>query len=172
MFRFLPIAWTLLTRPVLLGLALGSVFGIGNLIATQLDPLSDDSPGALLLFYGTMFAVWGVVGFVATRWTGRVLEGVKAGALVALATFVVFDLTVILRANLFLETLSGRSDWQNLMAGFQASRFQSLRWYANYVYLTDAPVKILVATSIGAITGLVGVFIGSLGRREMGQGAR
>lgn len=163
--------WLRWPGPVVLGLVLGAVFGIGNLIATRLDPLSEDSPRALLLFYGPMFTIWGVVGFLATRRTGRVLEGVKAGALAALVTFVVFDLTVILRANLFLEQLSQRSDWQGLMARYQASGFTNLRLFANYVYLTDAPLKILVATTIGAVVGAVGGLLGRFGRLGYGRAA-
>ena len=163
--------WLRWPGPVVLGLVLGAVFGIGNLIATRLDPLSEDSPRALLLFYGPMFTIWGVVGFLATRRTGRVLEGVKAGALAALVTFVVFDLTVILRANLFLEQLSQRSDWQGLMARYQASGFTNLRLFANYVYLTDAPLKILVATTIGAVMGSVGGLFGRIGRAGYGRAA-
>jgi hypothetical protein len=150
---------------VVLGLLLGAVFGIGNLIATRLNPLGEDSPIALLVFYGPMFGIWGLAGFAAARQTGRLLDGVKVGALVALITFIVFDVAVIVRANLFLEILSQRSDWQNMMVRFQASGSKSLRSFANYVYLTDAPFKILVASTIGIITGLIGGVIGSLRHR-------
>jgi hypothetical protein len=53
------------------------------------------------------------------------------------------------------------------MEGFKASGFKSLRAYANYRYVTGAPFKILVATMIGAVTGLVGGFLGKLGHREL-----
>jgi hypothetical protein len=76
-------------------------------------------------------------------------------------------LAVILRVNLFLEALSQRSDWQNLMEGFKASGFKGLRAYANYRYVTGAPFKILVATMIGAVTGSVGGSFGKLGRRNL-----
>jgi hypothetical protein len=152
-------------RPVLLGLLAGAVFGVWNLIYTWLDPLADDTPIALLSFYGPMLVVWGVAGFFATRRTGRLLDGVKVGATVALVTFVVYIVTQFVRTNLFLDALSHRSDWQNLMARFQASGYESLRSYVNYVGLTGAPVKILVASMIGAVVGLVGGFVGSLGRR-------
>ena len=49
---------------------------------------------------------------------------------------------------------------------FQASGFQCLRAYANYKYVTVAPFKILVASMIGAGTGVVGGFLGSLGLRR------
>jgi hypothetical protein len=116
-----------------LGVLLGIGFGLWSYVATQLDPLAEDTPGALLLFYGPMFASWGLVGFVATRRTGRVLDGVKAGAAVAFVTFVVLFLAVILRVNLFLETMTQRPDWQNMMARFQVSGFESLRAWSTTI---------------------------------------
>ena len=152
-------------RILALGLLLGAGFGLWNLIATGLDPLAEDSPVALLTFYGPMFAIWGLAGFGATRRTGRLRDAVKAGAAVAFVTFVVYTLAVIVRVNLFLVALSQRSDWQNLIARFQASGFESLRGYANYAYVTGAPFKILVASIIGAGTGLIGGVFGGPGRR-------
>src|SRR5262249_53308012 len=70
----------------------------------------------------------------------------------------------IVRVNIFLDTLSRRTDWQNMMERFQASGFKSLRMYINYAYVTGSPFKILVATMIGAVIGLVGGFFGGLGR--------
>ena len=108
-----------------------------------------------------MFAAWAATSFFVTRRTGQIWEGIKAGAVVAFATFCVLDLLVIVRANLFLNELSGRSDWRALMARFQGSGFESLRSYINYHYLSQAPFKILFASIIGSCMGLVG---GSLGR--------
>jgi hypothetical protein len=155
-----------LRGPVLLGLLLGAGFGVWNLIVTWLDPLAEDTPVALLLFYGPMFVIWGLAGFQATRRTGRMLDAVKVGATVALVTFLVYVLTQFVRVNVFLDAISHRSDWQNLMARFQSSGFESLRWYVNYIGLTGAPFKLLVASFIGAVTGLVGGFVGSLIYRE------
>jgi hypothetical protein len=152
--------------PVFLGLLLGAAFGLWNLIATQLNPLAEDTPIALLVFYGPMFALWGLAGFAASRRTGRLLDGVKVGATVAFVTFLVYVLTQFVRVNLFLDTLTQRSDWQNLVARFHNSGYESLRLYVNYVGLTGAPFKILVASIIGAGTGLVGGVIGTLGRPE------
>ena len=152
--------------PVFLGLLLGAAFGIWNLIATRLDPLAEDTPNALLIFYGPMFASWGLAGFAASRRTGRLLDGVRVGATVAFVTFVVYVLTQFVRVNVFLDTLTQRSDWQNLMARFQNSGSDSLRWYVNYIGLTGAPFKILVASIIGAVTGTVGGLLGTLGRRK------
>ena len=48
----------LVDNPLFLGLLVGLVFGLVNLFFTWLYPLDDDSPGALLRFYGPMFLVW------------------------------------------------------------------------------------------------------------------
>ena len=146
---------------IILGLLLGIGFGIWNLIISLLDPLTEDTIAALLAFYGPMFAIWGLTAFVSARKTGRVVDGIKAGALVAFITFVVFDVMVILRVNIFLDALTGRLDWQNLMRQFQASEFESFRAFINYHYVTQSPFKIFVATVIGAVTGIIGGFIGN-----------
>jgi hypothetical protein len=153
-------------RFVILGLVLGAGFGLWDLIVTFLNPLAEDDPRALLLFYGPMFAIWGLAGFVAARRTGRILDAVKVAAIVAFVTFVIFDLAAIVRVNLFLDVLTHRSDWQNLLVRFQASGFKSLRVYANYEYITGSPFKILVATIIGSVTGLIGGFFGWFVRRN------
>jgi hypothetical protein len=150
---------------VLLGLLLGAGFGLWNLMASARHPLAEDTPTALLLFYGPMFAAWGAAAFAASRRTGRVRDGIGAGATVAFVTFVVFDLAVMLRVNWFLDSLRGRPDWQNLMTGFEASRFESLRAYVNFRYLTGAPFKILVASVMGAVIGAGAGFLGSVSRR-------
>jgi hypothetical protein len=163
----LPLARRRWRGPVLLGLILGAGFGLWNLVATRLNPLADDDLIPLLMFYGPMFTIWGIAGFGAARRTGWLLDAVRVGATVAFVMFLVYDLAVILRVNLFLDAMSQRSDWQNLMEGFRASGFRSLRAYANYRYVTGAPFKIFVATMIGAVTGLVGGLFGKLGYREM-----
>jgi hypothetical protein len=158
-----------LERPrnaIALGLVVGSVFGIWNLIATQLDPLAEDSPSALLVFYGPMFVTWGAGGFAASRRTGRLLDGIKVGALVAFVSFFVYVVTQFVRVNVFLDILRRRSDWQNLMVRFQNSGYGSLREYVNYVGLAGAPFKILVASIIGGVTGLVGGALGTFARAK------
>jgi hypothetical protein len=152
-------------RPAFLGLFLGLSFGLCDLIWTRLNPLAEDTAAALLAFYGPMFAAWAVTSFVATRRTGRIWEGIKTGTVVAFATFCVLDLMVILRANVFLNELRGRSDWRALMARFQESGFDSLRAYINYHYLSQAPFKILVASAIGACMGVLGGSAGRFTRR-------
>ncbi len=144
------------------GLAIGVTFSVWNLVVTILVPLIEDTPLALAGFYGPMFGLWGLAGWMAGTRTGQFVEAVKAGAIVALVTFVVFDLAVILRVNLFLEVIKYRDDWQNLVANFPASGFESFRAYVNYVYITGSPVKILVATVIGTGCGAIGGVVASL----------
>src|SRR4051794_11342417 len=88
---------------VLLGLILGAGFGLWNLVATRLNPQADDDLVPLLVFYGPMFTIWGIAGLGAARRTGRLLDAVWVGATVAFVTFVVYDLAVIARVNLFLD---------------------------------------------------------------------
>ena len=74
------------------GSLLGAGFGLWNLIATRLNPLAEDDPSALLIFYGPMFTIWGFAGFVAFRSSGRLSDAVKVGAALAFVTFAVFNL--------------------------------------------------------------------------------
>lgn len=143
-------------RPAVVGLLLGMGFGSWNLLWTYLHPLADDTIDALLAFYGPMFAAWGVTAYVTTKRTGALWAGIKAGGIVALVTFCVLDVLVILRANLFLDELSGRADWRTLMARFPGSGYGSLRAYINVHYLSQAPFKIFVATLIGVVMGVAG----------------
>src|SRR4030095_15157601 len=143
----------------------GLAFGVVNLLVTWMYPVADDTPGALLMFYGPMFLLWALAAFRATRRSGRFLSGVTTGMLVAFAAFCVFDLLVILRVNLFLSELTGRADWQNMMGRFQASGFESLRTFVHVDYIKGAPFKIAVASAIGAFMGVVGGFVGRLANR-------
>jgi hypothetical protein len=151
-----------LVNGVTLGLALGLVFSVWNLVVTSLMPLVDDSPLALAGFYGPMFQMWGLAGWMAARRTGHLAAAVKTGATVAFVTFVVFDAALILRVNLFLEIIKHRDDWQNMVASFPASGFASFRGYVNYVYITGSPLTILIGTVIGTGCGLIGGLVAAL----------
>jgi hypothetical protein len=150
--------------PMRVGAVVGILFGSWNVLYSWLYPLADDTPTALLAFYGPMFFVWAAAAFVATRRTGKVFTGVVAGTVVAFATFCVYDLLVVLRVNLFLEELTGRADWQNLMSQFRASGYESLRTFINVENIKGAPLKIGVASVIGAVMGLIGGTFGRLTR--------
>jgi hypothetical protein len=149
-------------RPLLLGFALGLVFGIVDLLFTWVEPLSDDSIPALLRFYGPMFLSWAFVSFRSVRRSGRLWTGVTTGFVVAFGTFCIFYALNLLRVNLFLAELTGRADWQNMMDRFRASESASLRLFINVDYLKGAPFKIGVASVIGAVMGVVGGTIGRL----------
>lgn len=147
-------------RPLLVGLVLGLIFGIVDLLLTWVAPLSDDSIPALLRFYGPMFFSWALVSFRSVRRSGRLSTGVTAGVVVAFGTFCMFYVLNLLRVNLFLAELTGRADWQSMMERFRASEFDSLRVFVNVEYLKGAPFKIGVASVIGVPMGLVGGTIG------------
>jgi len=147
-------------RPLLLGFVLGLIFGIADLLFTWAAPLSDDTIPALLRFYGPMFFSWALLSFRSVRRSGRLSTGITTGFVVAFGTFCVFYVLNLVRVNLFLDELTGRADWQNMMQRFRSSEFASLRSFINVDYVKGAPFKIGVASVIGAVMGLVGGTIG------------
>ena len=151
-----------LASTVKLGAIAGAVFGTWDLFFTWIDPLADDTPVALLSFYGPMFAVWSAAGFAAYRRSGRITESIKVGATVAFVTFAVFHIFVFARINIFLDEIRGRLDWGNTVATYPSSGFESLRAYANYIFVTGAPFKMLVATTIGTVFGVIGGLLARL----------
>ena len=136
-------------RPLHLGFLIGILFGSWNVLYSWLFPLADDTPTALLAFYGPMFSLWAAAAFIATRRTGSLLTGITSGAVVAFATFCVYDLFVVLRVNLFLNELTGRTDWRYFMEKFRTSGYESLRTFVNIENIKGAPLKIGVASLIG-----------------------
>jgi hypothetical protein len=154
--------WQSIRTTVFLGLILGLVFGFVDLILTWRRPLVDDSPIVLLCFYGPMFLIWSLVSYRAARKTGRLRSGVTAGMVVAFATFAVFIGLNFLRFNLFLNELTGRPDWQDMMMSFRTSELESLRLFVNLSYLKSAPLKIAAATGFGAAFGVLGGALGWL----------
>lgn len=161
--------WQPHRQAIFVGLLVGLGFGCVNLLFTWLYPLADDTPVALLRFYGPMFFVWAFASFRAARLTGRLLSGVTTGVIVAFATFCVFDLLILVRVNLFLNELAGRADWQNMMMRFRASDVDSLRLFINLDYAKAAPLKLAVSCAIGALMGTVGGLLGQLTHRRIGR---
>jgi hypothetical protein len=149
-----------------LGFIIGLVFGAVNLVVSWLYPLLDDTPAALLRFYGPMFFLWALASFQAARRSGRLLSGLAAGLTVAFGTFLVYDLLLMLRVNLFLSELTGRADWQNMMGRFRASGVESLRLFINLDYVKGAPLKLGVACAIGAVMGSISGLFGALSHRR------
>jgi len=138
------------------GLVLGLAFGVVDLVGTWLFPLADDTPIALLAFYGPMFVGWGIAAFRAGRRSGRLADAIKVGTTIAFATFLVYIVANFVRVNVFLDTIRFRQDWLNLVRRFHASGSSSLRALVNYDYRKGTPLKIGVASAIGAGTGLLG----------------
>jgi hypothetical protein len=158
--------WRSSYSPLLVGFIVGLAFGSANLLVTWLDPLADDTPGALLLFYGPMFFIWAVASFRAAHRSGRFLSGVITGAIVAFATFVVYDLLIFVRVNLFLAELTARADWQYMMTRFRASDVESLRLFVNVDYVEGIPLKLAVSCTIGLMMGGAGGIVGTLTHRD------
>ena len=158
--------WRSSDSPLFLGFIVGLAFGCVNLLVTWLDPLADDTPGALLLFYGPMFFIWAAASFRAAQRSGQVLSGVTTGAIVAFGTFVSYDLLIFLRVNLFLAELTGRADWQYMMSRFRASDVESLRLFVNVDYVEGVPLKLAVSCAIGLIIGAAGGILGRLRNRH------
>jgi hypothetical protein len=153
-----------MSRPLLIGLVTGLVFGCANLVFTWLNPAEDDTLAAMLRFYGPMFLMWSAVAFDAARRSGRWRSGVAVGAVAAFATFAVFIVLNFVRVNVFLHDLTARPDWQSLMARFRASGDGDLRLFVNLDYLRGTPFKIIAATAFGAVFGGLGGTFGWLMR--------
>ena len=149
-----------MTRPIVFGLVLGSLLGAWILASTIISPLDDDTPRSIGTMFGLVFLALAVPGFAARRRGGRFGDSFTAGAIV----FALFLLVGILRVNLFLDVIRQRPDWQNLVADYARSDFQSLRGYANYVYakqIVGVPLFGVVAGAVsGSLGGLVATFIG------------
>ena len=156
---------------LLLGFMVGLVFGVWDLMLTWLRPLEDDAPGVLLRFYGPMFLVWMVVAFRAARRTGRFSSGAIAGVTIAFRTFCLFVLLNFLRVNVFLEQLTNRPDWQNMMVRFRVSGSESLRVFVNLDYIKGTPFKIGFFTALGGALGFVAGNLGLLTRRGATEAA-
>ena len=148
------------TRPfttllVLTGFLVGSVFGAVDLFLTWLDPVEDETPLGLLLFYGPMFMSWAIAAYIAAGRGGRFSSGAIGGIFVAFATSIIFVGLNLLRVNLFLDQLVDRVDWQNMMMRFRASG-DTLRLFVNSDYIRGAPLKIGAGSALGALMGSAG----------------
>lgn len=148
---------------VLAGVIVGTVFGAVDVLLTWRDPEQDDSPRALLGFYGPMFLSWGIAAFITAERAGRVSSGVLGGMAIAFATSVIFVALNLVRVNLFLDELVDRVDWQDMMMRFRASG-ETLRLFVNSDYIRGAPFKIAVGSAIGALMGIAGGAVWWLGQ--------
>ena len=156
--------WKYLKRALRVGLFLGLIFGVMNLMFSWLLPLLDDTKGVLLSFWGPMFFAWAFASFRAARRQGQLLSGVATGLIVAIAAICVFDILNLLRFHLFLDELTGRADWQGMMQRFRASDYDSLRTFVTLETIKITPLMIGVASVIGAVMGVVGGLLGLVSR--------
>jgi hypothetical protein len=145
-----------LRRPSLIGLAIGTMLGVMNLIDTARRPLAADEPATMLAWLLAVLAIWSATTVIVTRRTRRLGHAIVVGAILGAATTLVFHAAAVVRVNIFLDAIRHRVDWQNLVARYYQSGFRSLRAYANYEYATHAPVGIALGTIAGAISGMVG----------------
>jgi hypothetical protein len=151
---------------VAFGIAIGTLLGAWILVDTVVSPLADDTALGVGGMFGGVFLLLGIPGFLARSRGGHFADAIRAGAIAGAITFALFLLVGILRVNLFLDTIRDRSDWQNLVADFGRSGFQSLRAYANYVYAKQIVVIPAIGTIAGVISGAIGGLLGGLGRRS------
>jgi len=155
---------TSMTRPVIFGLVLGTLLGGWILVSTMVAPLAEDTPVIVATMFGAVFLALAVPGFAARRRGGHFLDALEAGAIAGAITFALFLLSGILRVNLFLDVIRNRSDWENLVADYARSDFESLRAYANYVYAKGIVVFPVVGVVAGAISGSLGSLLASVVR--------
>ena len=147
---------TNLTKPVAYGFVLGTALGAWILVNTALAPLAEDTGFAVAAMFGFVFLALAVPGFAVRRRGGHLVDALEAGATAGAITFALFLLFGILRVNLFLDTIRSRSDWQNLVADYARSDFQSLRAYANFVYAKGIILFPIAGVAGGAISGSLG----------------
>jgi hypothetical protein len=106
-----------------------------------------------LLGYASLFLVFAVIGFLASRATNRILSGTRAGAIaallgagIALAVFFAVD-------NLFLGIVSQQVD---KIQGFHQSTFPTMRDYINANLLSAVVIGLPVVGAAGAVFGTLG----------------
>jgi hypothetical protein len=151
-------------NPVVWGVSIGLAAGILQLVDTALEPLAEDSPGAMLAIIGALMLLWILTGVAAGRRSRRFQDAVIAGVLVGVATMAVLHTVAIIRVNVFLEQIRHREDWTNLISRFSASGFQSLRVYANYEYFRQSWLLPALGASVGGLCGTVAGAINSMAR--------
>lgn len=156
--------WHSARLPLMIGLAIGTVLGIMNLVDTARQPLADDDGGTMLAWLLAVLTMWSAAAVAVTWRTRRVGDAVKVGTIVGVATIVVLHTAAIVRVNLFLDAIRHREDWQNLVARYNQSGFQSLRVYANYEYVTMTPLLIALGTIAGSISGALGGLVNMVRR--------
>jgi hypothetical protein len=139
-----------------MGVIIGTALGVMNLIDTARHPLADDDPGAMLVWAVALLVTWGAAVLTVTWRTRGIGDAVKVGAILGMVTIVGFHLFAIVRANVFLDAIRARDDWQHLLGRYHQSGFTSLRLYVNYEYLASMPMIVALGAIAGSISGVLG----------------
>jgi hypothetical protein len=160
--------WRATRLPLVVGLAIGLTLGVMNLIGTAHRPLADDDGLGMFMWLIAVLAAWTLAAVGATWRARRMTDAVTAGAVLGIATIVVFHAASIVRVNMFLDLIQHRDDWQNLVARYHHSGFVTLRAYANYEYLRLTPMVVGLGAAAGSISGALA---GSVNRLIRASGA-
>ena len=155
----------ILVNSVAFGIVLGTGIGVWILVDTAMAPLAEDTPLLVGSMFGGMLVLFAVQGFAARRRGGREVDAVQAGAIAGTMTMAIFCLFGIVRVNVFLDVIRDRSDWEGLIAGFAGSGFQSLRTYANYIYMQNLTLLPMIGAVAGAVSGAIGGLFAAIERR-------
>jgi hypothetical protein len=107
----------------------------------------------MLLWSSGVLVTWTVAAVGVTRRGRRIVDAMIAGAILGVATILVFHAASILRVNVFLDVIQQRDDWRNLVARYHLSGFRDLRAYANYEYFTMTPMLMVVGALAGSVSG-------------------
>ena len=122
---------------------------------------SDDEAGGIILaVYLCTFFYYGLAGFLATRKTFHIRDGVRTGALTALIGIGIIMATFLLVDNIFLATVSQQVD---KIRGFQMHHYTSMRAYINWSHLQATVFVLPIMGLIGAACGGVGAILVSRG---------
>ena len=144
------------------GVMLGIALGAWVLIDSAINPLAEDTPIVVGSMFASVFVLLGLPGFLARQRGSPLTDAIKASALAGVTTFALFHALSVLRVDLFLDTIQRRSDWQGLLLRYRQSGFESVRAYANYVYIRAGASRPGRGHRCGRHRGTVGRF----GRRR------
>lgn len=155
--------------PIGWGLAIGVALGTFQLVDTAIEPLADDDPRSMIGMLAAVLMLWTFASVAAGLPSRRFKQSVVAGVLAGIATMAVFDVTSILRVNVFLNEIRHREDWINLVARFEASGVQSLRAYANWEYIRGTPMVLGLGAIAGGLCGALAGLINGILRTPLAR---
>jgi hypothetical protein len=143
-----------------LGLVLGVAVVLTNVVYPRFDYFGLDENSAMALAAAALLTSFAVAGFLASRATGRLAVGLRAGALAALIGVGLLMLTFLVVDNLFLDLVSQQPDkvW-----GFQHSQYASMR-----AYVTVGQLRGFLLLPVFALVGAACGGIGAAARKAVG----